>query len=286
MKLPFIVLIIVYLNNIVLATEKDELRPWNCTEVGPILEDDADFDYEKYRSKDRVVVSHMLTDKNIEMLKNHTIFTLLEGKERDHYQVDDIQAIVDDIRGDKYLGYPVHCKKKGEEDIKFFDHPYVLKSHELNKDSIKSTTGSHLMKCEIFRPENHLDQTNFTWKWFRKGSEDNTWKSLESEYTNENFVFKTFYKNYTNETTNTTVAINIYSQLEIKSLSKNHEAEYRCTADNKYGFHEYTFDLKVLSLFSLVMPFIIGLIFVLAISVGVLSFEKIQAKKQSNTIKA
>lgn len=258
MRLLSIIFMIIYLNNAVLAIDEDASL-WNCTERGPMTT------VKNSKEIDQIITSHFFSD---EQIKNST-------RSNGTYNIDYFTHIVDKRVGDKFRGFPFLCEKKGKKDIKFYDHPFVMNNDtkEINQEATRSETGSHTMKCSLLRAPGHIDATNFTWKWFKKthGEYD------EIDYNN---------KNYNITVTLSDAGINLHNQLKIKLVSPEDEAMYMCAATNAHGAHEYIFDLHVLGLLSLAMPFLIALILITIFSIAVLTFEKVQLKMKNNPVKA
>lgn len=233
---------------------------WDCIEIGPLKEKDIDNPYgQETRGR------HEVSEENVRQLqaseKNGTGYTPAE-----------IEYRIDKKLGDQYMGFPLVCTK-GNETVKFINHPYVVKSFLNGKSTTKSATGSFMMMCEVFKLAGHKHDSNFTWIWYKKsfdGKNADKWQEMD-------LMNNTDYYSYTEDYVDN---INYNSTLKIKSLNKEDAGDYKCLAWNRNGDHEAVFELNILGIQALFIPY--GTVFFLVMiqSILVFIYERMNAKKQ------
>jgi len=230
---------------------------WVCHEIGP-------FEYIDIENLDgqETRAIHLVSDEKIQRLNS-----------KDPYNGDDVLRAIDEKIGDQYYGFPLICKR-GKEVINFIEHPYIIKKNTDGNSFTKSATGSHRMHCEVFRLKGQNYTTNFNWTWYKK-AEKGIWKEIDlnnSNYLQTDGGIINLKDSRQNKLFNST--------LKIRSLSMVDAGDYKCMAINKYGNHEHLFELKVLSITGLIIPFVGVFVMVILISVLVLIREKINAKNE------
>lgn len=233
-----------------------EEEKWDCVEIGPLKEKSID---NPYGQEDRG--RHEVSDKNIRQLQE-------SDKNGKGYTPAEIEYRIDKKLGDQYMGFPLVCTK-GNKTAKFINHPYVVKSFLNGKSTTKSATGSYIMMCEVFKLAGHKHDSNFTWIWYRRPF-GGMWEKMDLEN-------KTDYYSYNEHFMDN---INYNSTLKIKKLSKEDAGEYKCLAWNRNGDHEEIFELNILGIQALFIPY--GTVFFLVMiqSILVFVYERMKAKKQ------
>lgn len=240
MKFICSVILIIYLSNQANCSE------WECKEIGPYID-------EKSNIVNKTINTHKVSHDDV--------MTLNSGV----YRIADISKILEKSKGSdkyEYKSHIVQCHdSKTNQTINFNSHPFTFKPKE-NDSFTKSVSSSHNMTCGNFgqTDKNHI---YINWSWSFKNKLSDVWDVIDM-----------------NNSIKYSIKVGLHqSSLKVRSVKPEDSGFYKCVAFNEYGSHEQVFQLRILGLYALILPFCGVLSSALILSALVMLYEKVSKKK-------